>query len=411
MLRSLHTAIGAALLAIGLAACEPGTPPNQTAAVPAATEAIAEGETLDDVVRDKLAEIVRDDDPYARARRLGALLPTLGPELVPSVVETLEDRTVDLGATELQLLLRYWATHRGEEAAQWARTKSPTNFRLAALFSAIAAWAEAEPEAAARVVWPWAVIPDFQQVVPPALVGGWFAAGDPPELRRWLRDIEHGIPRQRAIVAYIRVVVQEKGADAVRRWAESIPDDEEGYKLAVFRRVTSELSKLDVAAGLAWCETHCEGPFGNNMRSLIARTWVLQDGPAALAWLSGAEEGYDRDLAVRMAFAKWSRMDRQAAMDWMATQTAAGEPEPWLRPTYPVYAKLLAVEAPADAIEWALRIDGEDQRETALIQIARVWRHLDEAAAEAWLLDSPLSEEARAEARSATAPQPEPSID
>jgi hypothetical protein len=82
----------------------------------------------------------------------------------------------------------------------------------------------------------------------------------------------------------------------------------------------------------------------------------------------------------------------------MAAQTTA-EPDPWLRPIFPIYAQLLSKDAPTDAIEWAKRIEGDDERETVLIGVARVWRYLDEAAAEDWLLQSSLSEEAREKVR------------
>jgi hypothetical protein len=101
---------------------------------------------------------------------------------------------------------------------------------------------------------------------------------------------------------------------------------------------------------------------------------------------------------VRLTFALWGRRDREAALGWMATQTT-GEPEAWLRPIYPVYAKLLAADAPTEAIQWAERIEKAPERELVLIKVARVWRYLDEAAAEAWLLESSLSEEAREKVR------------
>jgi len=60
---------------------------------------------------------------------------------------------------------------------------------------------------------------------------------------------------------------------------------------------------------------------------------------------------------------------------------------------------LLAEDSPARAIEWAEQIEGSEEREIVLVDIARTWRERDEAAAEAWLLRSPLSEEAREKAR------------
>jgi hypothetical protein len=314
------------------------------------------------------------------------------------VVETLEDPTVDLRANELELLVRYWATHQGEEASRWAVEKSPLDYRGGAVFSALTVWAEADPQAAVSVAWPWALIPTIERIVPTALVRGWFAANDPPELAQWIRDLPIGIPRQRAIAAYIRVVIQTRGPEAVKRWAESLPDDDATYKLTVFRRVVDALSALDIEDSVRWCDTHCDGPYGNNMRSLIARNWVIRDGPSALAWLSSAPEGHERDLAVRLTFALWARTDPEATLAWMAAQTTA-DPDPWLRPIFPIYAQLLSKDAPTDAIEWAKRIEGDDQREAVLVGVARVWRYLDEAAAEEWLLQSSLSEEAREKVR------------
>jgi hypothetical protein len=55
--------------------------------------------------------------------------------------------------------------------------------------------------------------------------------------------------------------------------------------------------------------------------------------------------------------------------------------------------------SPARAIEWASRVEDEKIRERLLVRVARAWRWQDEAAAEAWLRESPLSEEARERAR------------
>ncbi len=402
--------VGTTVGAIGLVACDAAPPPNAAVGQPVESEAIPPGETLVDVVRKALAELVRDQDPYSRARRLGALLPTLGPEVVPAVEQTLDDLTVDLRATELELLLRYWATYQPEAASRWAQENSPLNYRAVAVFSALSVWAEADPQAAVSAAWNWADDPALESIVPIALVRGWFAANDPPELRRFLRDLPLDILGQRAIAAYIRVVIETQGVEAVRRWAEALPDggdDDKAYKLTVFRRVVDTLSQLDVEAATRWCDTHCAGPYGSNMRSLIARNWVLHDGPAALAWLSSARPGNGRDLAVRLTFALWSRTDREAALAWMAAQTS-GEPPPWLRPIYPVYAQLLSGDAPLDAIRWAERIEDEVERERVLIGVVRVWRHLDEAAAEKWLLQSSFSEEAREKVRAPGRASPEP---
>jgi hypothetical protein len=122
------------------------------------------------------------------------------------------------------------------------------------------------------------------------------------------------------------------------------------------------------------------------------------DGAAALEWLSSAPEGFEKDFAVRVTFEEWTLTDRAAAMAWVADQTT-GEPDPRLQPIFPVYARLLAEDSPAEAIGWAERIDHDKKRRFTLIEIARAWREVDEAATESWLEQSPLSEEDREKVR------------
>jgi hypothetical protein len=346
--------------------------------------------------------VLRDPDAYARARELGTLLPTLGAEHVAAVKQTLDDTTLDMGATELELLVRFWATQQPEAASRWALEKSPPGYRRAAVVSAFRLWAKADPQAAASASQESAAQePDVRDAVQLALVRGWFER-DPAELAQFIHDIGMGFPRQRALSTFIRATIQAQGIDAATRWAESLPDDDETYKLTAFRQVASVVPLFDHDAGLRWCEAHCEGPYGNNLRSILARRWAYRDAAAALEWLSHAPANHENQVAVRATFALWGQLDRKATLDWMATQTIEGL-EPWLVPTLPVYARLLAKDSPADAIGWAERIEGAEEREIVLVEVARAWRERDAAATEAWLLESQLSEEAREKVR---APSP-----
>jgi hypothetical protein len=168
--------------------------------------------------------------------------------------------------------------------------------------------------------------------------------------------------------------------------------------MAVVRQLASVLSLIDLEAGLRWCEAHCDGPHGKNLRSIVARRWARSDGAAALAWLSRAPEGPEKDFDVRVVFEDWAQLEPEAALAWITDQTT-GELDPWLHPTLPVYVRMLSVDSPAEAVKWAERIEHDNKRRFALIEAARVWRQVDEAAAEAWLLESSLSEEDRERVR------------
>jgi hypothetical protein len=110
---------------------------------------------------------------------------------------------------------------------------------------------------------------------------------------------------------------------------------------------------------------------------------------------------------VRLVFSIWGNRELDASLAWMAAQPRGedGNLEPWIRPAIPVYARLLARSAPLEAIGWAERIEDEEEREIVLTDVARIWRTQDEGAAEAWLGQSSLSEEAREKARK---PKPVP---
>jgi len=399
MNKTLRFAFVAAVGAIGLGACDPTPAPNTGASGPVEPEAIPAGETLTDVVREALADVLRDDDAYSRARRLGALLPTLGPELVPAVKQTLDDPALEFGATEFELLVRYWATHQPEDASRWAVDKSPAFYRMAAIFSSLTLWAEADPQAAVSAAQEWAAQrPELRLALPKAVVRGWFAA-NPVELAQFIDDLGAGMPQQRALTSYIRVAIQKQGHDAVMRWAESLPDTDPAYKTTVYWQTASALALFNLEAALRWCEAHCDGPYDKDLRSSISRRWVRTgDGAAALAWLSSAPEGWEKDFAVRVTYEEWTLVDREAALAWMAAQ-ATGEPDPRLQPILPVYARLLAEDSPADAIGWAEQIEHDKKRRFTLIEVARAWRQVDEAATEAWLQQSSLSEEDREKVR------------
>lgn len=131
-----------------------------------------------------------------------------------------------------------------------------------------------------------------------------------------------GLSRQSALVHYLNAMARKERIDAVVRWAESVPEADKGYKLTVYRQVGSLLPVFDHEAGLRWCQTHCDGPYGKDMRNLIARRWARHDGAAALEWLyESSHEDYERDVAVMAAFTVWGQLEHEAALGWMAART------------------------------------------------------------------------------------------
>ncbi len=371
---------------------EPIAPPPLSPAQSAAAEAIADA--------------MSDEDPYARAGRLATLLPTLGPEGVPGVKRALQDARFQptRGGAEIELLVRFWARHEPEAATRWAVGRAPPGYRLSAIFPSLSRWAAVDPTAAAVAAQRWEnARGDLRDLVQIALVQGWFEK-DPDGLGRYLQQHEMGVARQRKLANYVRLLLHHRGTEATVRWAESVPDDDRVFKQNVYRQTASALTALDLEAALRFCEAHCDGPYDQDLRHLIALSWSRRrDGAGALEWLSRLPDGRERNAALRNAFSTWAQLHPEEAAAWMEARVlgreAQAELEPWLQVLVPTYALILMRQEPSAAITWAERVVDDEERERTLIRVARVWRFEDEAAAEAWLSRSELSEEARGYAR------------
>ena len=176
---------------------------------------------------------------------------------------------------------------------------------------------------------------------------------------------------------------------------------------SVFRQVTSTLGWIDIDAAMRWCEAHCDGPFGKGMRDTIAqiRLNAGEDGTEVMNWVASASPGRNKNHALGMTYETWAIQDRRAAMRWMEERVeATPEPEPWLRILFGNYARLLAADSPAEAIAWLDKWAKEGGREEVRVRIVRKWIEEDPEAANAWLEQSALSEQARARARNARLP-------
>jgi len=353
-----------------------------------------------------LAKALNDPDPYARARSLGTLLPMLPPEAVAEVKKTLEHFRLELGATEFELLLRFWASHEPAEATAWAFKHASPVYRTSAAGTVIEIWAESDPMSAVPAV-ETAISEsneEIARVVQMALVQGWFKT-DRVALEKYIYRLGSGLKRQRAIFMYALSLAASDGSDAAIGWAESVSEDDHRYKLEVFRQVMSSLAWADMPAALRFCDVHCDGPSGKGLRNVLILTRVRNgdDGAEIVEWVGRVPQGDEQQQknwkhSLWVAYSRWAQRDRALALAWMG-QKVAGDSEPWIRNLYGEYARRLAADSPREALKWAERVEDDVDRERSLIRIARSWRRTDEEAAEAWLKESSLSENARDKAR------------
>jgi hypothetical protein len=410
----------AALIALIAVAGACGEPASETTAVPAPPAPPAEPPSLPAVEKlaksvgglEPVVEIAREPDPFQRAERLAALLPTLDAGAAGGVAGLLVDPAIDLGVTEVDLLVAFWARHDAPAAVRWALFESPHGRRAGAIEAALMRLASEDPKAAVEQVNAFLQMPGpFSEVAETVLVRGWFASGK-PGLVEYIRDLGVGFNRQRAMSAFARAFTQRHGAQAALDWAEAIPGDDEEWQKDVVRQTGWAAAMLDPVLAAAWCDRVCPlRPTALSLRAMIAQRWGAIDGPAAMDWVSRAPLDREQKWAVMGAFNGWWVKDQAERETWLASTVRNGRVEPWLQPALEIYAASISWDRPQEALVWGARIDDAEARERTLMNVARIWRRGDPAAADAWLDQSPLSEESRAAVRNPKATLPLPPTD
>jgi hypothetical protein len=93
---------------------------------------------------------------------------------------------------------------------------------------------------------------------------------------------------------------------------------------------------------------------------------------------------------------EWSRVDQAGAKAWLGSLSPTAFHDPALQ----AWAEeILIYQEPLEALGWCERILDPARRQRCLESSARIWYVQDAVAAEAWLQQSPLDEEARSEVR------------
>ncbi len=399
MSKTALTAIGLILLllgfglgySLGLEADSPKAPP-----APRTREEVARAvETMGD-----LRGILAERNVMKRAERLAARLGEMGSDDVLAVSKLLRAGAVGLGSAEASLLTRFWGMYDPKAAAEWSATRSvPIGVRPIVTESAIEAWAASDPVAGrefmdkfvARMTGP---VADSAHA---AYVRGWFASGV-PGLEEFIYSLGDDIPGLQDLTTLIQERLHRDGFEATVTWLDEFPGDPPRFKRSVFRQAAPELFKYDRAGALTWCEKNCDGPFGEHARAIIARQWALEDGQSAMMWVASAPPSEERDRAVWAVYQEWRVSDSDELDVWLDAMGPDGIP-PWFHPAVDRVAMAKAWDYPLEAYRWAAKIPQDDRRELALISITHRYREVDPAGAEAWLAQSPLSEEAREKAR------------
>lgn len=359
----------------------------------------APGSASDTGAQQSLSEILNEREMYARVGKLAERLSTLGPEGVEEARQLLLNQDDNMGGAENVLLVRYWAMHEPVDAARWAMLRAPLGYRLAVTLPAMEVWAMNDPYEAQLQVEALSMMPNANLIAADmGLIRGWFQS-DKPGLEAYIRGLGLGQERQRALRILARQAIKTHGAEWAAKWPPALPDDDEKFKLGAHRQFAIELGKTHVEVAKAFCAAHCDDPkYGDGIMKYVAQNWARRDGAAAMAWVKSQKPGPQRDLAVEWGFTGWLQSNPSEVTEWLESMGPT-DIEPWLRPLLEMFAVRRAKEDPLRGLTWAAAIEDDTERSRTMRTIAMNWRRIDPDAADAWLADSPLSEEDRESVR------------
>ena len=344
-------------------------------------------------VRAALGEI----DGVDRAERTASLMQQLNADNVAEAAAVYDQMLNILDPTDIRPFAIAWARFDPDAALDHTLRWPLREKQQIGAGAAIEGWALRDPRAALQAYEQtrtrFAGLDDELFL---NLLTGWVYSG-----QEGLDEYVANVPKSKQDSAITRVVakiIRHGGIDATMRWVNSIALDdayEQRFKKTVFRRGIRMVARWDPERSAAWAMEHVGQGYAVDAPRIVAEQWGPRDGRAAIQWVREHPSEELRDGACREAFRTWLSSDRASASEWLESEslTAFHDPAIWL------YAKDLSERAPEEAIVWCERVIEADPRLSCLKTVAAKWYQRDPLAAETWLQQSPLDEEARRAAR------------
>jgi len=374
------------LLGLGVVAFVAGFAVGRSIAPP---EVDSPPEDMGAAIRAALAE----NDVLARLERTTDLLQHLDPENLPEVLEVYDQMLAVLDQWDIRPFVAAWA--RFDPAAAFDHTLAwPFKIKQKiGVETAMQGWALRD-QMEARVAFRQVAVDhrDLEEGLFYSLLSGWAGSGQ-EGIESYIAALDP-VPQMKAIARLAGIHMRTGGAEATLRWADSILWDEsyvEAFKKPVFRHAARSVARWQPERAATWALEHAEHEYAEDGPRIVAEQWAARDGRAAMDWLRERPEGTPREEAAREVFVRWLRSDPEGAREWLSSESLTAFHDPVIN----AYARLRDARAPEEAIGWCERILGSDRRLGCLQAVASQWYKLDAVAAEAWLEQSPLSEEAR----------------
>ncbi len=338
-----------------------------------------------------------EKDGVDRAERTASLLQQLDPENVLEVAAVYDRMINMLDEAAIRPFAIAWARFDPAAALDHTLRWPFRDKQQIGASAAIEGWALRDPIGALQAYEETSArLPSFSDDLLVNMLTGWVYSGE-GGLDEYLAGLSN-VKQDMAITAVVGRRMRSGGADATMPWVNSIVRNdafEKRFKRHVFRRGIRLVGRWYPELAAAWAMEHEGQGYAVDAPRIVAGRWGSRDGRAAMQWVRDHPDEELREPAVREAFRTWLGSDRKGAVEWLESETLTAFHDPAIS----FYAKDLRDRAPEEAIGWCERILDSELRLRCLKPAAAKWYQRDALAAETWLQQSPLDEEARRVAR------------
>lgn len=380
-------------------ACESEAPDGTrtTHAAEAAAGSHAGGVETDAVGR-AIERALQQPGRLDRIQQLSTVLAGLDAEGFEQAREAFERESFWFEPIEKELFIEAWTRFDPVAAVEAATSQSGFTRYSGQLPAAILGWALRDPEAAALEAEELIKAqPRDGRKIMTGLLMGWAQSGKPGVL-----EYAAGLPEERSSFRVALIAAQATRrlrTPAVLDWVDGALDLDlpEDFRRDLFRSVASMGARQNPETVARWSEKHLGQPYADPVARVVIERWLAIDAPAAFRWASDLGSAKMPPETLQRAFSVWLDEDFDGAKSWIE---AAPREHPY-DAAFGAYASQLARSDPSAALDWAERVQDESLRSAALEDVALHWYRTAPEAAESWLEESPLPEEARLRVRQA----------
>ena len=282
-----------------------------------------------------------------------------------------------------------WGKIAGADAVMHgAETEKPD------MLAALAGWVSADPQAASD--W-YASLEKTskdsyanQDYLKMGMVHG-LANADPGLATAFV--LEHAAGGDKSARQMIGIIAQKiqqvEGPAEAARWAASLPSDE--LRGPAMGHAASTYATSDPEGAAEWARSVADRPGGSHAVGVVSRQLARRDAPAAVEWLESLGDSPASHSGYHAAFESWAGNDPAAASQRLV------EMPPSRARDFAISGLVSRTrwEDPHAAITWANEIAEPQRRETALVTAGQAFMHRNRSAAQEWLANSGLSEQAQ----------------